>query len=202
MCWIAPSEKDVDNAALEKYLRDAAEQAVPAPHFAETDFSSARPEGLLGLDKQRLGELIDVIATIELTATIGIEGEKTHRSVDLLDRVYEYFLTRFASAEGKNGDPAKCEIRSASVEVKTSRPFVIRNSSFGISPARRLAVMNLALRGIEADFVDCMVALPGQLFYSTQIPVCLWFLAKNKSADAKCGFHDRRQPIAPAHSTP
>ena len=33
---------------------------------------------------------------------------------------------------------------------------------------------------IEADLVDCMVALPGQLFYSTQIPVCLWFLAKNK----------------------
>ena len=50
----------------------------------------ARP----GLDKQRPGELIDVIATIELTAAS--EGEKTHRSVDLLGRVYEYFLTRFA----------------------------------------------------------------------------------------------------------
>ncbi|MGC9450034.1 MAG: type I restriction-modification system subunit M [Oceanipulchritudo sp.] len=35
---------------------------------------------------------------------------------------------------------------------------------------------------IEADMVDCMVALPGQLFYSTQIPVCLWFLTRNKSA--------------------
>jgi type I restriction enzyme M protein len=33
---------------------------------------------------------------------------------------------------------------------------------------------------IEADLVDCMVALPGQLFYSTQIPVCLWFLARDK----------------------
>ena len=33
---------------------------------------------------------------------------------------------------------------------------------------------------IEADLVDCMVALPGQLFYSTQIPVCLWFLTKSK----------------------
>jgi type I restriction enzyme M protein len=41
----------------------------------------------------------------------------------------------------------------------------------------------------EADLVDCMVALPGQLFYSTQIPVCLWFLARNK-ADAR--FRDRR----------
>ncbi|VVC76418.1 putative type I restriction enzymeP M protein [Aquicella siphonis] len=34
---------------------------------------------------------------------------------------------------------------------------------------------------IEADVVDCMVALPGQLFYSTQIPACLWFLARDKS---------------------
>ena len=33
---------------------------------------------------------------------------------------------------------------------------------------------------IEADLVDCMMALLGQLFYSTQIPVCLWFLTRNK----------------------
>jgi type I restriction enzyme M protein len=33
---------------------------------------------------------------------------------------------------------------------------------------------------IEADLIDCMVALPGQLFFSTQIPVCLWFLARDK----------------------
>jgi type I restriction-modification system DNA methylase subunit/very-short-patch-repair endonuclease len=33
---------------------------------------------------------------------------------------------------------------------------------------------------IEADLVDCMIALPGQLFYSTQIPVCLWFIARDK----------------------
>ena len=45
---------------------------------------------------------------------------------------------------------------------------------------------------IESDLVDYMVALPGQLSYSTQIPVCLWFLAKNKNADAKRGFRDRR----------
>jgi len=34
---------------------------------------------------------------------------------------------------------------------------------------------------IEGEVIDCMIALPGQLFYSTQIPVCLWFLAKDKS---------------------
>jgi type I restriction enzyme M protein len=33
---------------------------------------------------------------------------------------------------------------------------------------------------VEADQVDCMVAMPGQLFYSTQIPVCLWFIARDK----------------------
>jgi type I restriction enzyme M protein len=33
---------------------------------------------------------------------------------------------------------------------------------------------------IEGDLVDCMVALPTQLFYNTQIPACLWFLARNK----------------------
>jgi type I restriction enzyme M protein len=43
---------------------------------------------------------------------------------------------------------------------------------------------------IEDDLVDCMVALPGQLFYSTQIPVCLWFLARNKSG--RKGERDRR----------
>jgi type I restriction enzyme M protein len=38
---------------------------------------------------------------------------------------------------------------------------------------------------VEADVVDCMVALPGQLFYSTQIPACLWFLARNKKPSGK-----------------
>ena len=42
---------------------------------------------------------------------------------------------------------------------------------------------------VEADLVDCMVALPGQLFYSTQIPVCLWFLARSKKNGH---FRDRR----------
>ncbi len=45
---------------------------------------------------------------------------------------------------------------------------------------------------IEADLIDCMVALPGQLFYSTQIPACLWFLARDRK-DGK--FRDRRGQI-------
>jgi len=46
---------------------------------------------------------------------------------------------------------------------------------------------------IEADVVDCMVALPGQLFYSTQIPACLWFLARNKNPSN--GLRDRRGQV-------
>jgi type I restriction enzyme M protein len=41
---------------------------------------------------------------------------------------------------------------------------------------------------VERDVVDCIVALPSQLFYSTQIPACLWFLARNKKAN---GHRDR-----------
>ncbi|NLH78291.1 MAG: SAM-dependent DNA methyltransferase, partial [Acidobacteria bacterium] len=52
----------------------------------------ARP----ALDKTRLGELIDLIGTIGL-------GDKENRSKDILGRVYEYFLSQFASAEGKKG---------------------------------------------------------------------------------------------------
>ena len=272
------------------------------------------------LDKQRLGELIDLVATIPLTAAS--EGERTHRSVDLLGRVYEYFLTRFASAEGKNGgqfytpycvDRLIVEMLAPSKGSRvydpafSSGPRLVMSAEFrrkhggsetdislfgqdAAPTARRFALMNFALRGIEADIgieqadafrrdlhpdlhadyilagpqfndsdwhrkdddvrwkygvppkgnanfawvqhfihhlspqgmagfvlangsmssnqsgegeirkalieadlVDCMVALPGQLFYSTQIPVCLWFLTKNKTADANRGFRDRRK---------
>ncbi len=46
---------------------------------------------------------------------------------------------------------------------------------------------------LESDAVDCMVALPGQLFYSTQIPACLWFLARNKNPGK--GLRDRRGQV-------
>lgn len=47
-------------------------------------------------------------------------------------------------------------------------------------------------RMIEGDVVDCMISLPGQLFYSTQIPACLWFLARNKKNGK---FRDRTGEI-------
>jgi hypothetical protein len=52
----------------------------------------ARP----GLDKQRLGQLIDMVSNIRV-------GDAESRSKDVLGRVYEYFLSQFASAEGKKG---------------------------------------------------------------------------------------------------
>ncbi len=45
-------------------------------------------------------------------------------------------------------------------------------------------------RMIEADLVDCIVALPGNLFYSTPIPTCIWVLARNRATP-----HDRRGRI-------
>ena len=164
----------------------------------------ARP----GLDKQRLGELIDLIATIDLIASnqpsplpspsgrgsedglpstsgrgAGGEGRPTHRSVDLLGRVYEYFLTRFASAEGKNGGQfytPSCVVRclvemlapykgriydpacgSGGMFVQSEKFVESHGGKLGDisiygqesnATTRRLAVMNLALRGIEADF--------------------------------------------------
>jgi len=54
-------------------------------------------------------------------------------------------------------------------------------------PAKRKTASDssTAAIGFEADLVDCMVALPGQLFYSKQIPVFLWFIWK-KDAVGKC----------------
>jgi type I restriction enzyme M protein len=273
----------------------------------------ARP----ALDKTRLGQLIDMISNIKV-------GDETARAKDVLGRVYEYFLSQFASAEGKKGgefytprcvvkllvemlepyrgrvyDPC-CGSSGMFVQsVEFIRAHAKGNGNGGKARADisiygqesnyttwRLAKMNLAIRGIdgqiahgdtfhddrhpdlkadfilanppfnvsdwggerlrddkrwrygvppagnanfawvqhivhhlapagvagfvlangsmssnqsgegeirkslvEADLVDCMVALPGQLFYSTQIPACLWFLARDRK-DGK--FRDRR----------
>ena len=276
----------------------------------------ARP----ALDKQRLGQLIDMISNIRV-------GDADARSKDVLGRVYEYFLSQFASAEGKKGgefytprcivkllvemlepyrgrvyDPC-CGSSGMFVQsVEFIRAHATGNGNGGRARGDisvygqesnyttwRLAKMNLAIRGIEgqiahgdsfhndrhpdlradfilanppfnvsdwggerltddkrwqhgvppkgnanfawvqhivhhlapagaagfvlangsmssaqsgegeirknlveADLVDCMVALPGQLFYSTQIPACLWFLARERR-DGR--FRDRRGEV-------
>lgn len=281
----------------------------------------ARP----ALDKARLGQLIDLISNIRV-------GDEEARAKDVLGRVYEYFLSQFASAEGKKGGEfytPRCVVK---VLVEMLEPYrgrvydpccgssgmfvqsvafirahssgngnggkAAKGASAGARPdisiygqesnytTWRLAKMNLAIRGIdgqiahgdtfhddrhpdlkadfilanppfnisdwggerlagdkrwqhgvppkgnanfawvqhivhhlapagvagfvlangsmssnqsgegeirrsliEADLVDCMVALPGQLFYSTQIPACLWFLARDRRNGK---FRDRR----------
>ncbi len=266
--------------------------------------------GRAGLDKQRLGQIINLVSDIAL-------GSAADRAKDTLGRVYEYFLSRFASAEGKSGGQFYTPSRVVRVLVEMLAPYKGRvydpccgSGGMFVSSEKfieahcgklgdisiygqesnyttwRLAKMNLAIRGIdaqighgdtfhndkhpdlkadyvlanppfndsdwrgellkddkrwvygvppagnanyawvqhfihhlaptglagfvlangsmssnqsgegeirkaiiEADLVDCMVALPGQLFYSTQIPVCLWFLARNKKNGR---FRDRR----------
>ena len=64
--------------------------------------------------------------------------------------------------------------------------FVLANGSMSSSQSGEGEIRRNI---VEADLVDCMVALPGQLFYSTQIPVCLWFLARDKR-DGR--YRDRR----------
>ena len=277
----------------------------------------ARP----ALDKQRLGQLIDMISNIQV-------GDEDARSKDVLGRIYEYFLSRFASLEGRKGGEfytPRCVVKLlvAMLEPYRGRVYDPCCGSSGMfvqsiefirahtsgngngGKARRdisvygqesnyttwrLAKMNLAIRGIEgriehgdsfhndchpdlkADFilanppfnvsdwgrerltddkrwsygvppksnanfawvqhivhhlapagiagfvlangsmssnqsgegeirkklveaslVDCMVALPGQLFYSTQIPACLWFLARSRKRRNEILFIDARR---------
>ena len=67
--------------------------------------------------------------------------------------------------------------------------FVLANGSMSSQAASEGEIRkNL----VEANLVDCMIALPGQLFYSTQIPVCLWFLARERGNGK---FRDRRGEV-------
>lgn len=268
----------------------------------------ARP----ALDKQRLGELIDILSSVGL-------GNKENRSKDILGRVYEYFLSQFASAEGKKGGEFYTPRSVVRVLVEMLAPYkgrvydpccgtggmFVQSEEFiqahggrkndlsiygqeSNNTTWRLAKMNLAIRGIEnnlgaenadsfhrdlnpdlkadyvianppfnmsdwggdrlredkrwvygtpptgnanyawiqhfihhlapggmagfvmangslssntsgegiirkaiieADLVDCIVSLPTQLFYTTAIPVTLWFLSRDKSG--RGGLKDR-----------
>ena len=128
-----------------------------------------------GLDKQRLGELVDLISTIGL-------GEEQNRSKDILGRVYEYFLAQFASAEGKRGGQFYTPRCVVPLLVEMLAPYqggiydpccgsggmFVQSEAFveahggqrdDISiygqesnpTTRQLALMNLAIRGIEAN---------------------------------------------------
>jgi type I restriction enzyme M protein len=60
---------------------------------------------------------------------------------------------------------------------------VLANGSMSSTQNNEGVIRQALIEGVNGapGVVDCMVALPGQLFYSTQIPVCLWFLARDRS---------------------
>ena len=66
--------------------------------------------------------------------------------------------------------------------------FVLANGSMSTNTSGEGAIRQ---KMVENDLVDCMIALPGQLFYTTQIPVCLWFIAKNKKGNSERGYRNR-----------
>ena len=68
--------------------------------------------------------------------------------------------------------------------------FVLANGSMSTSTKGE---GDIRQKIIENDLVDCMIALPGQLFYTTQIPVCLWFLTKSKRARKVKGRSESNQ---------
>jgi type I restriction enzyme M protein len=133
--------------------------------------------GREALDKQRLGELIDLIGTIGL-------GDKESRSKDILGRVYEYFLGQFADAEGKKGGQFYTPRSIVQLLVAVIEPFkgrvfdpccgsggmFIQSEKFvqahqgrlddihilgqeSNQTTWRLCKMNLAIRGIESKYV-------------------------------------------------
>jgi type I restriction enzyme M protein len=77
--------KIIDDAMITIEKDNSNLKGVLSKNYAKSD-----------LDKSKLGELIDLISTITL-------GDKESRSKDILGRIYEYFLGRFAGAEGKGG---------------------------------------------------------------------------------------------------
>ncbi|RME63789.1 MAG: SAM-dependent DNA methyltransferase, partial [Caldilineae bacterium] len=131
--------------------------------------------GRPALDKRRLGELIDIIGGIGL-------GDEASRSKDILGRVYEYFLGKFAAAEGKGGGEfytpqSVVKLLVAMIEPYRGRVFDPCCGSGGMfvqserfveehggrlgdialygqesNPTTwRLAMMNLAIRGLDAN---------------------------------------------------
>ncbi|WP_321319209.1 class I SAM-dependent DNA methyltransferase [Labilibaculum sp.] len=67
--------------------------------------------------------------------------------------------------------------------------FVLANGSMSSNTSGEGEIRK---KFVENDLVDCMISLPGQLFYTTQIPVCLWFLTKNKKEDKEHGYRNRK----------
>ncbi len=101
------------------------------------------------VDRQRLGELIDMIGTSGPDAA----GNRS-KDQDLLGRVYESCLAQFAGAEGENGG-----------QFSTPRRVVraLGNGGMRRNPSGKGEICKTL---IDTDLVDCMVTLPGQIYCS------------------------------------
>ena len=87
----------------------------------------------------------------------------------------QHFIHHLAPANGRGGGIAGFVMANGSMSSNTSSEGEIRQSI------------------VEADLVDCMVAMPPQLFLTTGIPVCLWFVSRDKSGKhLKGSGRDRR----------
>ena len=102
------------------------------------------------------------------------------------DRLQEDSRWGYGSPPEGNANYAWVQHMVSHLSPKGLAGFVLANGSMSSNQSGEGEIRKTL---IEADLVDCMVALPGQLFYNTQIPVCLWFLARNKKNGR---FRDRR----------
>ncbi|MGY0149061.1 class I SAM-dependent DNA methyltransferase [Edwardsiella tarda] len=74
------------------------------------------------------------------------------------------------------------------LSVDGTAGFVLANGSMSSNTSGEGEIRQ---KLIEDDRIECMIALPGQLFYTTQIPVCLWFISKSKQANPRYGYRAR-----------
>ncbi|MFI6347599.1 N-6 DNA methylase [Streptomyces sp. NPDC050560] len=100
---------------------------------------------------------------------------------------------RYGTPPPGNANYAWLQHMAAKLAPGTGRAgIVLANGSMSSEQSGEGAIRRAM---VEDDVVACMVALPGRLFRSTQIPVCLWFLARDKSPRGEAGYTDRRGQI-------
>ncbi|OIQ87227.1 putative type I restriction enzymeP M protein [mine drainage metagenome] len=97
----------------------------------------------------------------------------------------------YGTPPAKNANYAWLQHILSKLSVNGRAGVVLANGSMSSNQSGEGTIREAMLKG---DVVECMVALPGQLFTNTQIPACLWFLAKNKAA-GKSGRIDRRGQV-------
>ena len=99
------------------------------------------------------------------------------------DRLREDVRWRYGAPPAGNANFAWVQHIVHHLAPSGTAGVVLANGSMSSTQSGEDTIRRALIEGVEGKpgVVDCMIALPGQLFYSTQIPVCLWFLARDKS---------------------